>query len=88
MSLVTGKLTASFSDKNVGNGKTVSVGGLTLTGSASSNYTLTQPTLSANITPFLLVITASGVTKTYDATTNATVTLSDNKIAGDDVGLL
>ncbi|HEV2692429.1 MAG TPA: YDG domain-containing protein [Verrucomicrobiae bacterium] len=85
VSLVTNGYSANFNDKNVGNGKAVSVSGLTLTGSAASSYTLTQPTLSGNITARTLVITAAGVNKTYDATTNASVSLSDNKIAGDDV---
>jgi len=85
VTLVTNAYIASFNDKNVGNGKTVSLSGLSLTGSAAGGYTLTQPTLSANITSRSLVITATGVNKTYDAATNASVNLSDNKVAGDDV---
>lgn len=83
--LVTNGYTATFSDKNVGDGKAVTVGGLTLTGSAAPNYTLTQPFLSANISPYTLTVTATGVNKTYDATINATVDLADNSVSGDDV---
>ncbi|MDR3459478.1 MAG: YDG domain-containing protein [Verrucomicrobiae bacterium] len=85
VTLVTNGYTATFNDKNAGNGKTVSVAGLTLAGSAASSYTLTQPTLSANITARPLVIIATGVNKTYDATTNASVTLTDTKVVGDNV---
>ena len=34
-------------------------------------------------TPFALTVSATGVNKVYDATTNATVTLSDNRTSGD-----
>ena len=47
--LSTNGYTASFASQNVGNGIAVTVGGLTLSGSAAGNYSLTQPTLSANI---------------------------------------
>jgi len=86
VSLATNGYTASFSDKNVGDGKSVTVGGLSLTGSAATNYTLTPPVLSANITARPLGISATGTTKTYNATTNATVMLGLlNNIPGDDV---
>jgi hypothetical protein len=76
----------TFASKTVGNGKTVSVSGLALAGTNASNYTLTSPiTTTANITARSLTITAKGVNKIYDGTTNATVTLTDNHIAGDAV---
>ncbi len=76
---------AAFSDKNAGTGKTVTATGLTLGGSAAGNYTLssTSATTTASITAKSLTISATGVNKTYDATTAATVTLGDNRIAGD-----
>jgi hypothetical protein len=46
----TGALGA-FADPNAGAAKTVLVSGLTISGSDSTNYALTQPTASANITP-------------------------------------
>jgi hypothetical protein len=51
LSLSTNSYAASFFSAAVGAGTTVTVSGLTLTGSAAGNYSLTQPTLSANITP-------------------------------------
>jgi len=73
----------TFSDKAVGTGKTVTVSGLTISGASAGNYTLTQPTRTANITARTLTVTAKGVNKVYDGTTNATVTLSDNRVSGD-----
>ncbi len=76
---------ASFADKNVANGKTVSVTGIGITGADAGNYTLQNTTASttANITPFALTIAAAGVNRIYDATTNATVNLSDNRFTND-----
>ncbi len=72
---LTGAALGAFADKNVGNGKPVTVTGLTLAGSDARNYTLIQPTdLVANITPARL--TLDGVValdKTYDATTATTL---------------
>ena len=51
MRLSTNGYVANFSNPNVGTNIAVTVSGLTLTGSAATNYTLTQPTgLAANIT--------------------------------------
>jgi hypothetical protein len=61
--------TATFASKDVGNNVAVTVSGLSLTGSAQANYTLTQPTgLTANIAPASLTLTASATTMTYGAT--------------------
>jgi len=76
----------TFASKAIGSGKTVSVSGLTLAGTNASNYNLTSPiTTTANITARSLTITAKGVNKIYDGTTNASVTLTDNHVAGDAV---
>lgn len=72
----------NFADALVGDGKAITVTGYTITGSASSNYSLTQPAgLTANITPLALSITGlTGVNREYDRTTGAstsgTATLS------------
>ena len=50
VTLVTSGATGAFADKNPGTGKTVAISGLTLSGSAAGNYTLTQPTATADIT--------------------------------------
>ena len=73
----------AFADKNVGNGKPVTVSGLTIAGASSANYSLTQPAATASITVRSLTATAKGVNKVYDGTTNATVTFTDNRVAGD-----
>ena len=75
--------TGSFGDKNVGGGKAVTIAGLTISGDDAANYTLTQPTSTANITPAALTVTATGVNKVYDATTAASVSLSDNHLSSD-----
>jgi glucuronoarabinoxylan endo-1,4-beta-xylanase len=54
--LSTNGSTASFASKNAGNGIAVSVSGLTLSGSAAANYSLTAPQLSANITPITVTL--------------------------------
>jgi hypothetical protein len=76
---------ASFATKTVGNGKTVSVTGISISGADAGNYALQNTTASttANITPAPLTVTATGVNKVYDATPTATVTLSDNHLGSD-----
>src|SRR5205814_9788424 len=76
---------ASFANKNVGTGKAVSVSGIAISGADAGNYNLTNTTASttANITARTLVVTATGANKVYDGTTDATVTLSDNRVSGD-----
>jgi len=53
--------------------------------SAGSNYHLNLAEEIFTITQRPLTVTATGVEKEYDRTTNATVTLSSDKISGDDV---
>jgi filamentous hemagglutinin family protein len=62
--------TATFTTKDVGNDKAVTVTGYTVGGAAAGNYTLTQPTgLTADITPASLTITgAAAGNKVYDGT--------------------
>ena len=87
VTLNTANATGAFADKLVGNGKTVTVTGLTISGANSGDYILTQPNTTASITAGKLTVTASGINKVYDGTTNATVTLSDNRLAGDILNL-
>ncbi|MCR5665053.1 MAG: InlB B-repeat-containing protein [Oscillospiraceae bacterium] len=79
-----GTPTASFSDQNVGTGKSVTVSGYGLSGADADNYSLTQPTgLTANITA--RAVTVSGITaseKTYDGTTTATLDTTHVSFAG------
>ncbi len=75
--------TATFADKNVGSGKTVTVMGLSLTGADMGNYTLIQPTITADITPRELTFTdITGVNKIYDGTTSAEVDSSGAVLVG------
>ena len=85
-SLSTSYTSASFSDKNVGSGKSVSVSGISVTGIDAANYSAnTSTTTTADISARSLTVTASGENKTYDGTTAATVTLSDDHLSGDTV---
>ncbi|MFZ4859327.1 MAG: YDG domain-containing protein, partial [Desulfuromonadaceae bacterium] len=87
-------LTGAFNDKNVADGKTVSITGGQLGGTDAGNYNVTgTDTAIANITPASLTI--SGITaanKTYDGISNATVSVSGvsytGLISGDDVTVL
>ncbi|MBM3639430.1 MAG: hypothetical protein FJW98_08390, partial [Actinobacteria bacterium] len=66
---------ATFDTKNVGTSKVVSVVGVTIGGGDSGNYTLTQPTLSADITRKTLTVTGlTGTDKVYDRDTTASFT--------------
>ena len=59
----------TFASANVGTGITVTTTGYTISGPGASNYTLTQPTLSGDITQAPLTITADAdQTKVYGAT--------------------
>jgi filamentous hemagglutinin family protein len=59
--------TASFADKNVGNGKTVTVSGIALNGADAGNYNLiASGSTMADITPASLTITAEADAKSYD----------------------
>jgi filamentous hemagglutinin family protein len=80
---------ASFADKNAGNGKTVTVEGVTLGGTDAANYTLASTTAAgtANITRRTLAASATGIDKVYDGSTAATVTLGDDRVNGDVLAL-
>jgi hypothetical protein len=88
--LTTSYSTAVFVDKNVGTGKTVTVSGISISGTDAANYTLASAstTITASITAKTLTVTATAQDKTYDGSTAATVTLSDNRVSGDLVTVL
>ena len=80
---VTGTPTAVFANALVANAKTVTVSGYT---APSSNYSLTQPSLTANITPAPLTITgASASNKVYDGTNAATISGTLSGVIGADM---
>jgi hypothetical protein len=57
-----------------------------LTGTDAGDYSFagyTTPTNNYTVTPFALAVSATGVNRTYDGLTDASVTLSDDRFAGD-----
>ena len=80
--------TFTFSDKNAGIDKTVSVSGTVLTGADAGNYVVTVPSSTlASIFAKELTASLSANDKTYDGTTSATGAITLNGIvAGDSVG--
>jgi hypothetical protein len=61
---------------------------LALTGADAANYVIgSSQTTTAAIQPRPLAVRAQGVDKIYDGNTNATVTLGDNRIEGDQLDL-
>jgi filamentous hemagglutinin family protein len=90
---VIGTGTGTFTDKNVGTAKTVTVTGFTFGGTDAGNYNVVQPSgMTADITPATLSIsgiTASG--KTYDGTTAAIISaagaIKSGLFAGDVVNV-
>src|SRR5207245_60496 len=77
--------TATFANKNAGNGKTVRATGLSLSGTSAGNYQLasTSATTTADITARALLVSVAGVNKVYDGTTTGAVTLSADRLSGD-----
>jgi hypothetical protein len=82
--VVSATAASTFDNKNVGVGKTVTTNSITLTGTDAGNYSIPlTPTLTADITPRAMAITATGVNKIYDGLLNATVVFSDDRVSGD-----
>src|SRR6185369_9265371 len=72
---LTGTPTYTFGQATVGNGITITTTGYTLGDVDAGNYTVTQPTLSANITAKVLSVTGlTGLNKEYNKSTSATAT--------------
>jgi hypothetical protein len=83
VNLNTASATGTFTDPNVGTSKIVLVSGLTLSGADSGNYTLIQPTTTANITPAGLTVAAiEAQNKVYDGTNSATLIVSNAVLMG------
>ena len=83
-------VSAAFDSKNVGAHKQVTLFGQgVLGGLDANNYLLASlqyvPLTYANISPANLVVSASGVSRAYNATSSATVNLTDNHYSGDDL---
>lgn len=67
-----------FANKNVANDISVATSPMTLAGADAGNYSLTQPTLTGNITQKPIIITAQTDTKVYDETTSSDSLPLDN----------
>ncbi|NNT72034.1 T9SS sorting signal type C domain-containing protein [Flavobacterium sp. IMCC34852] len=77
---VTGSPSANFNTATVGNGKPVTVTGYT---APNTNYTVSQPSLTADITTAALSITANNGSKTY----GQTYTVGSGSTAFSSIGL-
>ncbi len=89
---LSGTATGAFADKNVGTAKSVTVAGLSLSGTHAANYVLRVPTgLTAEITPADLALTGLSVLdRVYDATTVAALsgTATVNALGSDVVSVV
>jgi hypothetical protein len=74
VSLDTTAAAGTFVTRNVGTAIEVDVSGLGFAGGAAGNYSIVQPTTSADITVRTLTITAQTNSKVYDTTTSASAT--------------
>jgi hypothetical protein len=74
----------SFTNKNVGTAKSVSVSGIFISGTNASDYTFnTTASTTADITARPLTVSALGINNVYDGTTTPTASLSDDRVSGD-----
>ena len=75
---------ATFSDENVGQGKTVTATGISLGGASAGNYSINgTETTTADITPRPLTLTFTPDPPVDDVASNITVTIGDNRLTGD-----
>jgi filamentous hemagglutinin family protein len=78
--------TFTFSDKNAGIGKTVTIANTALTGTDASNYTFTIPASAlADILKKALTASVTANNKTYDGSTTGTGAVVLNGVVGGDV---
>lgn len=82
-------LTGAFNSRDAGRDKTVTVTGIQLAGEDALNYRVTdQPlTTQASITPRRLTVGTSASDKVYDGQRDASVTFTDDRLAGDQLQL-
>ncbi len=79
--------TASFADKNVGDGKAVTVAVLALTGAQARDYIVTPPTgLTADITAASLAVTADNQSMTYGGSVSTLTYGASGLVGGDTEG--
>ncbi len=79
---------SAFLDKNAGTNKYVGVSGLTLGGQDAANYVVISGISTvANITRATLAMQVSGINRTYDGSTQASVFLTASPIGSDEIDL-
>jgi hypothetical protein len=83
--LLGGTPTFTFASANAGSAITLTASGYTLTGTTASNYTLTQPAVTANITAKAARVAATNTTVAFGAPVTSGVTVS-GLISPDAVG--
>ena len=90
VTLDTSNTTGTFASDNAGTGIAVNVAGLTISGAQAGDYILSQPTLTANITPATLRVVVAVANKVYDGTASAILTSESliGVIGTDAVGLI
>jgi hypothetical protein len=82
---ISGTPTFTFASSGVATGISISTTGYSLSGADAANYSLTQPTLSANITAKALTISgATATNRAYNRLT--TVTVSGGSLVGVEAG--
>jgi hypothetical protein len=84
-----GGATYTFADKNVGAGKAVTVAGLALAGPDAGNYTFSENSPIADITPAQIIATYTASNKVYAGTTSAIGTFGalSGIVPGDSVSI-
>src|SRR5207245_2306571 len=83
VTLNTNSATGAFGTPTVGTAKSVTVVGLSLSGTDATNYTLAQPTTSADITAKRLTVTSvTANNKVYNGTTAATLNFGSAALVG------
>jgi hypothetical protein len=88
VALDTNSVTGGFVDANVGTNKTVVLDGFAISGSAATNYSLTQPTATANIMPASLTIAANDKTRTFGLSNPVLTATYSGFIEGEDTNAL
>ncbi len=87
VSLDTSAPVGTYADRNAGVGKSVTITGLTLSGTDAANYTLVDPTRTATISPLPITVTAATDSKAYDGTDASsgvpTLSVGTPLVAGD-----
>src|SRR5207249_9536760 len=83
VTLSTTGATGAFADKNVGTAKVVTVSALTISGADAANYSLTQPTTTADITKAALTVTADDKTRAAGAANPALTATYSGFVGGE-----